>query len=205
MTDDSTDRTTSDVRRTIVAPVETAAQIIRDRRDTSAILILGTISYFLLYAYTSGALTRSRRQSMFLQVVDTPLTHIFERTGVYTFEPIARIGALGFSYLFSPIDASLAALLALLVGSNLAVSYLVLVQPRACGLTPGSGLVAAVPALLSGAACCGPIIFVILGIQATGILLTGFNFLLPLSAILLSTTLIVVGRQIGIGQESRPA
>lgn len=198
MTDEPTDRTTSDLRRAMLAPVLAAVRIVRDRRDTSFILVLGAVSYFLLYAYTSGALSRSRRRSVFLQVVDAPLTQLFERTGVYTFEPIARIGGLGFSYLFSPIDASIAALLAILVGSNLAVSYLVLVQPRACGLTPGSGLVAAVPALLSGAACCGPIIFVILGIQATGILLTGFNVLLPLSALLLIITLTIVGRQIDI-------
>ena len=88
--------------------------------------------------------------------------------------------------------------LAALVGGNLALTYLAWTQPAACGLgESSSGVLASLPAALSGTACCGPVVLIALGIQASGALLTAFQFLLPVSALLLAGSLVLVGRQIG--------
>jgi hypothetical protein len=52
------------------------------------------------------------------------------------------------------------------------------------------------PAVLSGTACCGPVVLIVLGIQASGVLLTAFQFLLPFAALLLVGSLVLVGRQV---------
>ncbi|PSQ58400.1 MAG: hypothetical protein BRD23_07130 [Halobacteriales archaeon SW_9_67_25] len=87
-----------------------------------------------------------------------------------------------------------------LVGLNLALTYLVWRQPKACGIGGKSGgLLASVPALLSGTACCGPVVLIVLGVQASGVLLRGFQFLLPAAMLLLVGSLVLVGRQVDPG------
>lgn len=76
-----------------------------------------------------------------------------------------------------------------LVGANLALSYLAVVQPRACGIGAGTGVLASVPALLSGTACCAPVILVVLGIQASAALLSLLAWLLPVGVALLLLSL----------------
>jgi len=71
-------------------------------------------------------------------------------------------------------------------------------QPAACGLDSSAsvGVLAGLPALLSGAACCGPILLLIVGIQASGILLLAFDFLVPGAIFLLVLGLLLIGRNI---------
>jgi hypothetical protein len=180
----------------VLARTAFAIRVVTARPDTRIALALGTSTYLVLYSVTTGAISVLGGSGASLQVVADPLSRLFESTGFLTFEPIARLQVAGLSYLFSPVDAAIATLLAVLVGLNLAVTYLGLVQPRACGLAPSSGLLASVPALLSGAACCGPVIFVALGIQATGALFAGVQLLLPLSVVLLAGSLLLVGQRI---------
>lgn len=197
MTDKATpERSPIERVRSAISGTARALRVVVTRRDSTAVLLTGLVAYILLYSYTTGALTLTGRSGFDLQVVVDPLARAVQQTGSFSFEPIARVQALGVSYLFSPVDVALALLLAVLVGVNLAVTYLGLVQPRACGLAPSSGVLASFPALLSGAACCGPIIFVALGIQATGILLTGAQFLVPVSVVLLLASLLIVGQRI---------
>ncbi|MFB6174257.1 MAG: hypothetical protein ABEI39_06400 [Halobacteriales archaeon] len=166
------------------------------RRDALLVIVGGGVGYLLVYLLAAGDLVYTGDPSASLLVADRPLQRVFSPIGYLSFEPIARIEAAGFAYLFSPVDASMALGLAALVGANLGLTYLGLVQPRACGLEGASGVVAAVPALLSGAACCGPIVLVVLGIQATSALLTGFQVLVPLAFLMLVGSLLLVGRRI---------
>lgn len=166
------------------------------RRDAGAILAVGTIGYLLAYSFAVGDLRPGVEGSVALQVVERPVSRMLMPAGFLTFEPVARLDAFGLTYLFSPIDAALAVALAVLVGANLALTYLGVVQPKACGLRNSTGVLAAVPALFSGAACCGPIIFVAVGIQATGALITGFRYLVPVAFVLLIGSLLLVGRQV---------
>lgn len=61
-----------------------------------------------------------------------------------------------------------------------------------------TGLLASLPAVLSGAACCGPVVLILVGIQASGAILTTFQFLLPVAVLMLAGSLILVGRQINL-------
>ena len=104
---------------------------------------------------------------------------------------------MGFhSLLFSPFDTLFGLGLAVLVGLNLALFYLAWTQPAACGIDSATGAFAAVPALLSGTACCGPVLLLLLGVQASGLLLTAFDVLLPLAVVTLLGSLVLVSRNV---------
>lgn len=116
--------------------------------------------------------------------------------GPFSFEPIAILTVGPVTYLFS-LNTVIGLLVATLVGLNLSVSYLVWRQPSACGIgSQSAGLLAGIPALLSGTACCGPVILLVVGLEATGTLLTVFEFLRPVSILLLVGTLFYIGRQV---------
>lgn len=100
------------------------------------------------------------------------------------------------TYLLSPLNLLLALFLATLVGANVALSYLGLIQPRACGLEASTGVLAGIPALLSGAACCGPTILLVIGVQASATLITGFQLLVPVAVAMLVGGLLLIGRQV---------
>ena len=50
--------------------------------------------------------------------------------------------------------------------------------------------------MLSGVACCGPIVLIAIGVQATAGLLAVFRWLLPATALLLVATLLFVGSRV---------
>ena len=89
---------------------------------------------------------------------------------------------------------AVALLLAGLVGANLAVAVAVWRSPAACGVEGSAGLLAGIPALLTGATCCGPAVLFALGVGATGTLLTVFGYATPLTALLLLGGLLLVAR-----------
>lgn len=86
--------------------------------------------------------------------------------------------------------------LSVLVGLNLALSYLAVRQPASCGIGAGTGLLASIPALLSGTACCAPVILIVLGIQASALVLSLFVWLLPIGTGALLVSLVYVATRI---------
>jgi hypothetical protein len=165
------------------------------RNDARLILVGSTLGYLALYLYTVGDLAFTGQGGTSIFVVDD-LSRAFTSLGFFRFEPIALIEAGPITYLFSPLNALLALTLAVLVGVNLALTYLGWVQPKACGLEASSGVFAGVPALLSGAACCGPTVLLVFGIQASGVLITTFQYLVPVALLLLVGSLLLIGRQV---------
>ncbi len=112
-------------------------------------------------------------------------SRMFERTGAFTFEPIVQLTLPGLTVLLSPINVLIGLLLSVLVGLNLALTYLAIREPRSCGFNRSTGIVASLPALLAGSACCAPAIVLVLGLQVSSLFMTVFNALIPASAILL--------------------
>lgn len=51
-------------------------------------------------------------------------------------------------------------------------------------------------AVLSGTACCGPVVLIVLGMRASSAVLTAFQFALPLGALELLGSLPLVGDRI---------
>lgn len=176
----------------------TALALLVRRHDSLAIAAVVTIGYLVTFLWIIGDLAFRPDVSMTLVVVDEPLARMLERTGPATYEAIALIDTGVVRLLFSPINVTIGLLVAALVGVNLGLTYLAIVQPAACGLEVGSGVAASIPALLSGTACCGPVVLIALGVQASGLLLGLFAWLLPIGIGLLLLSVLYVAVKIDV-------
>lgn len=182
--------------RTAVLRTRDATSITLRRHDTQFVFGSVTAGYLVVYLWAIGHLAPGLG-GYGVSVVADPLAKLLRpELGPFMFTPVARITIGPLTYLFS-FNSALGLGLAVLVGVNVALTYLAWTQPKACGLGESStGILASVPALLSGTACCGPVILIVLGIQASGVLLTTFQFMLPVAALLLVGSLVLVGRQV---------
>ncbi|MEF8886196.1 MAG: hypothetical protein V5A30_00195 [Haloarculaceae archaeon] len=181
--------------RTALSRTRAATALTLRRRDSLLVVAGVTALYLLGYLWAIGDLAPGFGGYGVVVAAD-PLGTLFRTTsGVLSFAPVALVRAGPLAY-----EASLNTLvglgLALLVGLNLGLTYLTRKQPAACGLESSAGVLAGVPALLSGTACCGPVVLIALGIQASGVLLTAFQVLLPAAALVLVGSLVLVGRQV---------
>ena len=131
-----------------------------------------------------------------LSVVSDPLARATQLQSPFQWEPIALVVAGPVELLVSPLNIALGGALAALVGINLAVSLVAYRGPAACRLGPGAGAAAGLPGLLSGFACCGPTILLVVGLQASTTVLTVFQWLLPLTVVALVGTLLWVGSKV---------
>jgi hypothetical protein len=180
-----------------LARTRRAVALTVERRDGRAVVGGVAALYLLIYLYAVGHLSVAPgRTEVDAFVVADPLVRMFQQTGPLTFEPVARVVAGPVSFLFAPLTLLVGGVLAALVGLNLGVSYLLWRRPERCGLSPSKSVLASVPALLSGSACCGPVVLIVLGVQATGALLTVFAWLTPAAAVLLAGTLVVTARNV---------
>ena len=118
-----------------------------------------------------------------------PLDRMFDRTGTVTFEPVARLVLPGVTFLISPLNLGIGVVMACLAGLNLTVTLIAFRQPRACRFNRSTGVLATLPALLAGSACCAPALLLLLGIQATSMMIGVFQVLIPASIVLLLITL----------------
>lgn len=129
------------------------------------------------------------------QFVTGDWSRALDRTGAFTFEPVAMLalpgglGLPGVTVLISPVNVLMGGFISVLVGLNLVVTWIAFRQPRACSFNRSTGVLASVPALLAGSACCAPAIVLILGIQLSSALVTVFQVLIPVSVVLLLATL----------------
>jgi hypothetical protein len=165
------------------------------RRDSTLVVLVTAVGYLAIYLYALGHLAPGLG-GFGLTVVPGALGKFVQpELGPFSFTPVARVSAGPVTYLFS-LNTVLGLGIAILVGLNLGLTYLAWRQPAACGIgSSSSGLLASVPAVLSGTACCGPVVLIVLGIQASGIIVTAFQFLLPVAVVLLLGSLLLVGRQ----------
>ncbi|MFC7009450.1 hypothetical protein [Halalkalicoccus salilacus] len=159
------------------------------------ILLMTTALYMLLYTIGLGHLGRGDG-SFDLFVVSNPLDRAFTQIAPFQFEPVAFVALGPVEFLFAPVNALLGLALALLVGVNLAVSWVAWQGPKACRIGPGAGAVAGIPGLLSGFVCCGPTILLVVGLQASAGLIAAFQWLVPTAVVMLLTTLFWVGSQV---------
>jgi len=167
------------------------------RLDSAGVFAGITLAYLATYLVVMNELTIDPSVGYSAFVVDQPLSRMVEPgPGPFQYEPIGVFDLWVGTWVFSPVNTAIGLAVAALVGLNLALSYLAVTQPRSCGLTAGSGLVAAVPALLASSACCGPVIFLVIGVQASGVLATTVGWLLPAGVVLLVLSLVHVAGKV---------
>jgi len=175
-------------------PIRTVRAALQ-RRDGRTAFLLGAAGYSLLYLVSVGQLALGGR-GWSVWVVDAPVTRALEQTRPFSFEPVARVVADSVVFLVSPLDLAVALVLATLVGCNLAVAVAVWRSPTVCGVGESAGFLAGVPALLTGATCCGPAVLFAFGVGATGSLVTVFGYATPVTALLLVGGLLFVARSL---------
>ena len=194
-----TSTTLSDPVDRVVAGVERRARVlllVATRWRPLTVLALGTVAYLLAFLYAMGDL-EFEAAGWGITTVAEPWQRMFEPgPGPYTHEPIALVEFSAGQLFFSPLNTVLGLGLAVLVGANLALSFLAFTQPKSCGVGAGTGLAAAVPALLGGSACCAPTLLIVFGIQAGSLLVGLLAWLLPIGAALLIVTLLYVAGQV---------
>ena len=181
-------------RRGLFDRTGAAVGVAARRRDSRLVFVAATLSYLLVYLVTVGDLAVGAG-GVSVRVIDD-LSRAFASAGFFRFGAIAVVELGPITYLFSPLNAVVAVTLSVLVGANVGLTYLGTIQPTACGLERSTGVLAGIPALLSGAACCGPTILLVVGVQASATIITGFQFLVPLALVLLVGSLFLVGRQV---------
>jgi hypothetical protein len=166
-----------------------------DRRNAVAVVAVTAVAYLLVYLYALGHLAPGLGGFDVVVVSGALGKFLRPELGPFAFTPVARVSLGPVTYLFS-FNTVIGAGIAGLVGLNLGLTYLAWRQPAACGVGTSSGVLASIPAVLSGTACCGPVVLIVLGIQASGIVVTAFQFLVPVAVVLLLGSLVLVGRQV---------
>ena len=122
---------------------------------------------------------------------------IWQARGPLHFEPVGLIEAGPWIWIFSPLNTLLALGLGLLLGSNLVLGWRVRHAASHCPWrAPGGSLLASLPALLAGGACCAPMVLIWLGLPLAGVLIPVLPWLLPLAALLLLASLGMLARRL---------
>ncbi|MDZ7749167.1 MAG: hypothetical protein U5K43_10275 [Halofilum sp. (in: g-proteobacteria)] len=140
--------------------------------------------YALVYLYALGDLSTLPEAAWGARMGE-PARWLDQR-GLLQFEAIAMLEAGRVLWLISPLNTVVAAALGALLALNLDGAWALWRRPAACGLGgTGSGVLAAVPALLAGGACCAPSLLLLLAIPGLGAFAGLFGWLVPLSLVLL--------------------
>lgn len=178
-------------------------------RVAAAVLAVTALAYLLVYLAavgdvgSAGDRTAPGTAAIDVAVVSDPIARSLGGEAV----ALVRLGPV--EALVVPETLAVALGLALLVGANLALSMLAWRRPAACAVSPVSGVTAGLPALLSGTACCGPLVFIVLGLQATSTALTAIAWLRPVVALVLAASLVWAAWQLDVqpstGEVSRRA
>ncbi|MGH3443172.1 MAG: hypothetical protein ACRDUY_14250 [Nitriliruptorales bacterium] len=152
-----------------------------------------TLAYLALYLLAIQQLVVSpgrRTIGPSVQLVDGWASRLFDQIAPFSFEPIAAIRpAPWLTLLVAPVNIAVGLALAALVAANVAVAVLYVRRVRVCRTSTFTGLLGALPAFLTGFACCVPTVALAIGAQFTVALLAVRSYLLPLAAAALLATL----------------
>ena len=175
-------------------------RLIVQKRRTRGVFLWSAFPYLILYLYAIGDLRFYAWQGgIGARFSPQPLELLFKPISPFYFEAIGLLRLPFLTYLVSPPNLLIAMALALLVGLNIAFSYMAIVAPRVCYGNPAVGILSALPGLLAGSACCGPILLIVLGVQASASLIALFSWLVPIAVVLLLVTLMVNAKRTNIG------
>ncbi len=119
---------------------------------------------------------------------------LFRTRAPFQFEALAVLEAPFLVWLVSPMNITIGMMLGLLTGLQIALVRIARRCAVACGLSPATGVLAGLPGLLAGSACCTPILLILLGVQATASLVTLMGLLIPAAVVFLLLGLVLTLR-----------
>lgn len=166
------------------------------RRDGRASFLVVAVLYLFTYLWAIRHLTLSGTGDADVFVVENPVRMALRQQSTFLFEPVAVLEVGPIVYLFGPVNALLGFGLGALVGVTLAVSIVSWRSPSSCRLGAGVGASAGLPGLVSGFACCGPQLLVVVGLQASAGLVAALQWMVPLAVASLLVTLLWVGSRV---------
>lgn len=153
----------------IMFPAKTIARII-------------AISYLLSYLFLIGDIDIGASGWRWMLLPIDSMQPFAQRSLLH-FEAVAMVELGWFTVLVSPINIIIASVLGMLLALN--VYGVMSMRTQACQLSRSRSSISALPALLTGGACCAPSLFLVLGISGLGALISYIGWLLPISALLL--------------------
>lgn len=167
------------------------------RKDTTnqSIVVLSTVLYLCLYLI---AIRDVRLTNGAVGFQSAPVHRALEMSSFLGFRPIVEVVVPPIVVFISPLNIAIGLTISALVGLNVLLVYTVYAQPRKCDISDTMGVIASIPALVSGTACCGPIIPIILGIQVTGTFVALTKVAIPVAILLLVLTIIALLRKISV-------
>lgn len=145
------------------------------------ISIAAAVTYWLIFLMTTGDLSW-QGDRWFWRIAETWPARIFEMRAPLLFEGVAMLSLGHPTLIISPMNLLIGGILAILVGLNVHGAIRMRQATIACRSRLGGGLMASLPALLAGGACCAPALLLLLGIPALGAFVSFFPWLIPLSA-----------------------
>jgi hypothetical protein len=177
-----------------------ALRLLRLARRNRRVLVTAAgvaVLYLALFLFAIGDIGIGSGSFRDAYVVPDAAQRMFERRGPFYFEPIAIVSQPPLALLIAPLNILIGSVLAALVAINIALTLLAWRQPRACARRGGgAGAVAALPGLLAGSACCAPTLLLLLGIQASSLMLSVFSVLIPLAFVLMIVSAVSLARRI---------
>ncbi len=188
--------------RSLFARTGVAVRGALGRRDGRTTLLAVAALYVITYAWALRDLTATGRGGLSVFVVEDPIETALVRRSPFLFEAVATVEAGPMVYLLRPINVFIGLGLGVLVGVTLAVSVVSWRGPDACRIGAGAGATAGIPGLVSGVACCGPQLLVVVGLQATAGLVAAMQWMVPLAVASLLLTLLWVGSQVRIDPDA---
>ncbi|MCP4383953.1 MAG: hypothetical protein GY798_21520 [Hyphomicrobiales bacterium] len=160
-------------------------RLVHDR--TSLTLTVGiAVGYLVVFQYAIADISfdGSIRDLTFFALPNWTEVMLRQRVP-FQFESVAIIEGPFVTWLLSPVNLAIGAVLGLLTGMQIGLTNVARKCSVSCGLNPAAGLLAGLPGLLAGSACCAPILFVILGLQLTAGLVTLMGLMVPIAFVLL--------------------
>jgi len=147
-------------------------------------------AYLLLYLVMLRDLSFGGQYGWGVRAAHDWLGLMVQARGLFQFEGIAMVEAGVVNLIISPLNILIGAVLGALVAVNVHGVIELRRAPPACGIggTTRTGVLASLPALLAGGACCAPALLLLVGIPSLGALAGLFGWLIPLSMALLAAS-----------------
>ncbi|WP_251017722.1 hypothetical protein [Streptomyces sp. ISL-1] len=164
-----------------------ALAVRRHRRVALAAAALVLVAY--LFSIGDLAVSASGRFTG-VPVFQSAPGQLFQTRAPYLFEPVLALHSTPHAAVFlSPVNLLLGAVVAALVGCNIAVAGLAARQVASCRRTRYARLLGVLPAFLLGFACCVPTLLLVLGAGTAAALLP---VLIPLRPVFYPLTLVML-------------
>jgi hypothetical protein len=177
------------LRHLLVALVRYPSQLL--------VVMLTALAYAGLYLWLTGDLAGGGTGG--IDAVFPAWQRVFEARSTFQFEPVGLITLGPLIWTFSPLNVLLALFMGMLVGLNLMTGWRLWRAPKTCGLRSAStGLLAGIPALLAGGACCAPLVLIWLGLPIAGAVASLAPVLIPVAILLLVAGLAGMARQLEV-------